>query len=119
MAANKSFSIAVYGLLRNWWRADRVRISPREGLLYRLQPPCLLQVRSQTVTVRERRIDNSADTSWVIYACDSGACELRIQLADPGAAPTIYWFDDSGCVELTVDDLEVYETKRDPAHIAL
>lgn len=77
------------GLIRAWWDVDRVRISPREGKLLGLVPPCVISVRGepfQIVNRREstKRTESSDETiACVRYDCSGagGSGRLHVRLA--------------------------------------
>ncbi len=51
-------------LLRRWWRADRIRISPTEGRVLRLPVPCFVRIAGRMVKVQDRPKRAGA---WLIY----------------------------------------------------
>ncbi len=103
------FASAV-NLLRYWWQVDRIRVSPREGQLLRLRPPCLIKVCSQLVEVRQRSVGQTRQGSYVVYHCGSehGPCELRITPVGDRYGPRVRWIANSGEQELSVDEIQVY-----------
>ncbi len=105
-------------LIRDWWRIDRVRISPREGRLLRLQPGDLLQLEGMTVTViarqvyprrvYPRRVD--PDASGVRYRCEGAGFggELWVGLDAGRQADEVVW-SRQGCQQrLPAVEVEVY-----------
>jgi hypothetical protein len=100
---------ALLRLLRSWWRVDRVRISPREGALLRLQPPCVLEIGNHRVEVVARR-ETKEEQTVVVYNCntDQGPATLRINLADQGCTTAVYWQMQGSIYQLSPADIQVY-----------
>src|SRR5260221_14778876 len=75
-------------LVARWWRTDRVRISPREGELLRLQPGCVLTVNGVPAEVRVRMVVHERDTRRGSYQCQTelGPAILEVHCADGGGA---------------------------------
>lgn len=95
-------------LIRDWWQVDRVRISPREGRLLRLQPGDLLRLEGMTVTVIARRVD--PDASGVRYRCEGAGFggELWVGLDAGRQADEVVW-SRQGCQQrLPAVEVEVY-----------
>ncbi len=101
---------AAINLLRHWWQVDRIRVSPREGQLLRLRPPCLLEVCSQPVEVRQRSVGQTQRGPYVVYHCvgEQGPCELWITPVGARYGPRLRWIASGGERELSVDDVQVY-----------
>ncbi len=101
---------ALIGLLRSWWLVDRVRVAPREGRLLRLRPPCLIQVRSQTVEVLRRQVGQTANGPYVVYYCHNGLspCQLWVRLVGSRQGSKVRWVEGSDELELAVDEIQVY-----------
>ncbi len=102
-------------LLLDWWRVDRVRVSPREGLLLRLRPPCLITVATQRVQIEARQVLADSDVPTVIYNCqtEDGPAKLCIEALSQGSDIRVRWCQtgqtqDSACQELSPTDIEVY-----------
>lgn len=100
------------GLVRDWWRVDRIRSSPREGRLLRLEPGDLLRLAGVTVTVIDRRVD--PDASGVRYRCagDGFIGELRVTLAAGRQADGIVWSREGRQCCLFAAEVEVYSAIR-------
>jgi hypothetical protein len=107
-------------LVGDWWRVDRVRVSPREGRLLRLQPPCLLVICERIVEIRERRLDPSG--SWVVYQCHTFPA-AGFLWARPGASPLyprLLWLEGGVFRELTSEEVDVIgsEIARDTTRVS-
>jgi hypothetical protein len=100
---------ALVSLLRSWWQVDRVRISPREGALLRLQPPCLLMIGNQRVEVLARK-EPGEEKTVVVYNCNTGQgpATLRIDLVDQGRRTSVHWQIAGEIYQLSAEDVEVY-----------
>ncbi|MEX2216808.1 MAG: hypothetical protein WD768_22025 [Phycisphaeraceae bacterium] len=103
-------------LLRWWWQADRVRISPREGRLLRLRPPCILRIGEAYVQVHRRCTGSLATGPYVLYECtiDSQPGQLIVSPGPPGApgppsgSKLIKWRLAGETQDLDADDVEVF-----------
>jgi hypothetical protein len=93
-----------------WWRADRVRVSPREGRLLRLEPPCFLIIEGRLAEVLGRERETGAGGRTIVYACltDSGPGELRVSLPDPGRRLEVKWVNAAGEKTLSEEEITVY-----------
>jgi hypothetical protein len=78
-------------LLHCWWRGDRIRVSPREGRLLRLKPPCFLRIAGEPVQVTRRQVIRGAVGLTIVYHCEmaTGPCELVVQPMPWGPAVTV------------------------------
>ena len=91
------------GLAQNWWKTDSIRISPAEGRLLNLQPPCYLRLGAEVLEVLQRR---TADQS-VTYQCADGS-ELLVEFSGLKHAPIISWRRSGHTLELSPSELEVF-----------
>jgi adenylate kinase len=105
-------------LIGSWWKIDRVRISPREGRLLRLKPPCVVVVEDRPAEVLARTLGRNSATTIagaeesisVVYDCRSvaGAYRLRLAVAPGGTLEAVYWTTD-GCERRIMEEsVEVY-----------
>lgn len=98
----------------SWWRVDRIRSSPVEGRLLRLQPPAYLVIDGKTIEVTRRVIGQDRDGAFVSYDClenGSAGC-LMVRLArDLGTLP-IRWIGAYGERVLDERDVSVFEPAR-------
>lgn len=97
------------GLIRDWWQIDRVRISPREGCLLRLQVGDVLQLAGLTVTVTARHIP--ADAAGVRYQCtgEDGWGELWVMLNADRQADEVAWIWGGRVQRLASTSVDVYQ----------
>jgi len=111
-------------LIESWWKIDRVRISPREGRLLRLKPPCVVVVEGRPAEVLARTLGRVSATTnaWevgsptddgsisVVYDCRSsqGECRLRLAVAPGGAIAGVYWTTEGREREIMEESVEVY-----------
>lgn len=98
-------------LIRDWWRIDRVRISPCEGRLLRLQPGDLLRLEGMTLTVIAREID--PDESGVRYRCEGEGLigELWVGLVAARQADEVVWSREGCRWRLPAGEIEVYAAR--------
>ena len=70
-------------LLHSWWTCDRIRVSPDEGKMFRLQPGSWLVLDDEAFEVVERQVHRQT----VVYSCRGRHSSLRVvievQVADP------------------------------------
>lgn len=99
--------LAVTGLIKDWWRADCIRVSPRDGQLLRIQAPCIIRVGDQIVEVVRRSVGQTTGGSYVVYGCerDGEACELWVR---PDLSNRVRWIDGDGEHQLNETDVVVY-----------
>ncbi|MDX1606710.1 MAG: hypothetical protein R3202_10995 [Candidatus Competibacterales bacterium] len=95
-------------LLRDWWRLDRIRISPEEGRLLRLRPGALLELDGMLLQVMARRSLTAAP--GVGYYCSGQglAGELRVGLDRDRQAQTVEWIRDGRRQRLPAAAIRVY-----------
>ncbi len=106
----RSLCRACLGLIAAWWRADRVRISPRAGQLLRLRPNSLVFIRGQTVEVLTRQESQASDEHRICYECrtEIGPARLDVRIRADAGRLEIRWFD-SGQIELLEEhQIEVF-----------
>ena len=97
-------------LLHSWWQVDRIRVSPREGGLLRLRPPCLIQLCSQSVEVQRRRVDRDSEEPCIVYDClgPFGPGELRVRPVGVREGPQLRWIGNWGEQVLSADDIQLW-----------
>lgn len=73
---------SVIELCRSVLKQDRVRISPSEGRLLRLSPPCVLTIGRRTVRIVSRAVSETVSGPIVTYECetDAGEADLIVRL---------------------------------------
>ena len=89
----RSVCRACLDLLAAWWRADRVRISPREGALLRLQPVCLVMIAGRPVEVLGRQEVQTTGAHGVRYECrtEEGPAHLDVRFCENAGRLEIGW----------------------------
>lgn len=97
-------------LVRGWWQAEQIRISPCEGRLLRLQTPSYVRIGTQTLELIKRRTDHKS--LGVIYDCSDGS-ELRVQLISLNQSLAVYWWRTGVEVELNELDVEIFNGTSD------
>jgi hypothetical protein len=92
-----------------WWRADRVRASPREGRLLSLRPPCILLVRGRGVRVLESRPHETASGPCLVHHClaEGAPCALRVTPRDGGTE--LLWVEGGRARILGEEEVEVFQ----------
>jgi hypothetical protein len=102
-------------LIRAWWDVDRVRISPREGQLLRLQSGSVIRICGEPFEVVERLEDGVSEESAgeressVYYLCRGGCVSgrLQVRLAGSGELRAVWTVGMRVCA-LDVDQVEVF-----------
>ncbi|HEX3658867.1 MAG TPA: hypothetical protein VHV55_23945 [Pirellulales bacterium] len=74
----------VWHLVRRWWASDRIRLSPDEGRLLRLEPGSILVIEGRPVEVLERRAGEAAAGPYVEYRCRGSGVQGRLRVAPLG-----------------------------------
>lgn len=101
-------------LIEAWWKIDRIRASPREGRLLRIEPPCVVIVDERPAEVVARTLGRSAGEGGPIhvdYECRSaqGACRLRLTVTACGAIGAIFWTAEGAERMVTENEVEVFQ----------
>ena len=96
-------------LVRSWWRCDRVRVSPREGRLLRLKPPCLVRVGDTIIDVTSRTVGETAAGCYLLYRGHSstGPCSIRVRPSGPRGVVTASGSGFREARPLSDEDVEV------------
>ncbi len=103
---------AAMGAARAWFEADRIRASPREGILLRLRPPAIVRVRGKTLEVTSRRVVEGPPADLVCYGWsgpDGRAGEL---LVVPLPRAAVLFLENGAGVPLAEDEVEVVGNVR-------
>jgi hypothetical protein len=84
---------AFLDLIADWWLADRVRISPREGELLRLRPVCLVMIEGRPVEVLGRQEVETDRAHGVRYECrtEEGPAHLDVRFGENASRLEIGW----------------------------
>src|SRR5688572_8054988 len=48
--------VSIRNLIDSWWRVDRIRASPREGRLLRIEPGTIVTINGEMLEITERII---------------------------------------------------------------
>lgn len=88
-----SVSKSLRDLIAAWWRHDRIRVSPREGWLWRLRPACWIAIGGEVVRVVGRTVGQTCRGTYIEYECESdrGLSRLRMEMAVGGESPRLVW----------------------------
>lgn len=102
----RTLRCALLDLLSSWWRVDRIRVSPREGELLRLEPGSVIAVKGVGVEIRTKRSTGSG----VTYDCqtDDGPAQLEVGLSDDAFRYNIFWSAAGLSQALAVHEIEVF-----------
>jgi hypothetical protein len=95
----------LWRLLHSWWRQDRIRLSPTEGRLLRLEQPCFLVIDGQPFEVVKRTLRPSDKERVAVYAFRTSASELVVR---QGLTPEILWQHQGVVRRLHETDIEVF-----------
>lgn len=96
-------------LFRAWWRVDRIRVSPREGRLLRLAPPCYLERDGEFWLVESRAVGTGTTGSYVTYRCSAEGRQAVLTVTPASAGrEQVQWFANGACQAVSADEFEVY-----------
>ena len=97
-------------LVSKWWMNDRIRVSPREGQLLRIEPGDVVLIGEVQMEVVTCSIFEKAAGSTLCLSCrtQTGSAELQFDIATPGKASSILWKNTDGCRLLSPRDFEVW-----------
>ncbi|MEE8409947.1 MAG: hypothetical protein V3T05_10095 [Myxococcota bacterium] len=87
-----------------------MRVSPAEGRLLRLEPPCILRIGGRVLEVVRRKVGQTPDGACVTYGCvdGTGRCELRVYPVGPTQQSTVHLSCDGRETVLVAADVDVY-----------
>ncbi|WP_010588367.1 hypothetical protein [Schlesneria paludicola] len=101
--------------MRSWWLHDRIRVSPLEGKLLRVQAGDLVQVGQAQAEVVERSVIDNPDGCTLSLACrtssdqtPSGDALLQIELTPEGDISAILWKENDRWRELSSIEVEIW-----------
>lgn len=102
-------------LIRAWWSDDRIRVSPREGRLLRLEPGDVVVVRGCAAEIRARTERRELVPPRVCYDCarSTGTARLTV-LAESGACGTVEWVTDDAAEPRDPEAIEPFEVEVFP-----
>ena len=106
--------LAVLNLLRGWWRADRIRVSPNAGRLLRLGTGALLTIEGQAVEVLGRRLRRRPTGAIIAYDCltPSGTARLFVKHSPDIAEPTAHWSEGTTVRPLHEADIIIWKAEN-------
>lgn len=104
-----SFWSQLRELLSAWWRVDQIRVSPREGRLLRLAPPCYLEHGGDLWLVESRVVGVGPAGVSVTYRCTSEERQGVLTVLPAAAGrEQVRWVVDQQSVEAAADQFAVY-----------
>jgi hypothetical protein len=97
-----------------WWRHDRIRVSPDEGRLLRIESQDVLLIGDTQVEVITRSIVKRVSGVALHFNCrtPTGSAELFVELTLDGQLQSIRWNADDEERVLSVEDLDVWSRCR-------
>jgi hypothetical protein len=100
-------------LVRSWYMHDRIRASPVEGRLLRVQPGDLLTVGSRDVIVVDRSVAEGPAGLCVRLICrtETGIGELHLTMADLETLHLI-WIEAGHRCPMAAVDVQVWPRNR-------
>lgn len=98
-------------LIQLWWTGDRIRVSPVEGRLLRIQPGDLLSVAGNDVEVVDRFVI-SERSLCLICRTQQGIAELHVPVFSKSESQEVLWFESGDELRLTAADVEVWPRGR-------
>lgn len=94
-----------------WWTGDRIRVSPVEGRLLRVQPGDILSVAGIDVEVIDRMVI-AEHTLCLICRTQRGTAELYVPVLSKAGPQEIVWVKSGGERTLTSANIEVWPRGR-------
>ena len=109
-ATERGWLVCAVRLFTNWWQADRVRTSPREGSLLRLRVPCIIRIHGRYAQVIGRRTGQTAAGPYVCYECeiDGTPADLFVEPIGERGVPMLRWREGRDERRLDAGDVEVF-----------
>jgi hypothetical protein len=98
---------AVLRLLHWWWRGDRIRVSPREGRLLRMIPPCYVRIAGVPAEVVARQAVCGAPGPTIVHRCIGPAGSFDLTVRPTARGVEIEIRRDGMAHSLAEDDVEV------------
>jgi hypothetical protein len=102
-----------------WWKRDRIRVSPSEGRMFRLQPGTVLCFSCSpgaprvSVEVVVRKEIKGSDCPRICCFCVTGEGNGALVVTNNvDLPPTIEWFDNGRTFDLHPDDIEVFQCRE-------
>lgn len=92
-------------LLGYWWSSDRIRVSPHEGQLLRIQPGDLLTVAGVDAQVVNRSLTTEHS---LCLTCQTEAGPAELHVPTPPNRGPVGWHTSGVCRMLTEDDILVW-----------
>ncbi len=99
---------AVGRLLHWWWRADRIRVSPREGRLLRLQPGDMLLIDGEPAVVSARQMLRDLGDARIRYCCNGPADAFKLTVRQTSDGVVIGIHRGGRVWRLADSDVEVF-----------
>lgn len=96
----------VCSLLGHWWSSDRIRVSPHEGQLLRIQPGDLLTVAGVDAEVVGRSLIEERSLCLTCHTAE-GPAELLIAIP-PNRRP-VGWDVAGVCRQLSQNDIQIWQ----------
>ncbi len=102
--------IALCNLICNFWKVDRIRISPNEGLLLRLSNKTIVVIKQQPLQIKKRNIIESGEQIHVEYICEGkdGLSRLNVTQNDSSPQLQVEWETRKGVFTCLADQIDVY-----------
>ncbi len=107
--AGRSLCRLLADALRIWWQQDRIRISPNEGRLLRLQIPCILAIDGNLIELTGRTVCRSSTGNYVVYRGVATGSRFPCELAVEPEQNLVRWTDRGGTRSLDPGDVEVFQ----------
>ncbi len=97
-------------LLRSWWRVDRIRVSPGEGRMLRLDAGSLILVRNRPVEIVGRRVQSNGSCVTIVYDCQGadGDAQLVVVSASEIGESLLSWIDGGRTEKIDETDVAIY-----------
>jgi hypothetical protein len=92
-----------------WWHRDAIRVSPREGRLLRLQPPCIINIDEHEILVEKRTVADHPQGAQVIYDGHIRSNRRATSLTIAVGSSNVAWTIDGSTLNVAVDEIIAFE----------
>jgi len=100
----------LHRLILSWWKSDRIRASPRDGRLLRVQPGDLLTIGTIHVEILDRSTQDCPAGRSLQLNCqsESGSAVLSVTITD-NQQQTKVVLNESGCRrQFDIDEIQIW-----------
>lgn len=94
-------------IIASWWNTDRIRISPRDGRLFRIMPDDLLTVDGVDLEVLDRTLVIGEECQSLRLDCRSPSGSVTVSVMIQ-AKPKVFWTNSESSREISAEGVEIW-----------